>query len=204
VQVLQTNLSRSANHDVEWILRQAKRETDAIGFIPSPTVWRLHHQGRLFTLRGERELLGWLAHGRPRPRTKLYQVCVRPDVRRLLNATALCDYVARRLWIKGASFITLRCGDDLAANWFWRAVGFAQTDQTKGGLRRGRIINHYEAQIGQEGLITPPTEEIGLPTSLLTSADRPTRPQTPTPTAFVSSAAASSNRLSTTHFTRSP
>jgi len=199
-----TNLSPTGRRDVDWILAQARHETDAIGFIPAPTYWRLHHQGRLAIVHSEGELLGWCASGCPRPRTKLYQICVRPDVRRLLNATALCDYVARRLWIKGASFLTLRCGDDLAANWFWRAVGFAQTDQTKGGLRRGRIINHYEAQIGQEGLLTPPTQEIGLTTSLLTSADRPTRPQTPTPTAFVSSAAASSNRLSTTHFTRSP
>lgn len=174
-----TQLSGSGKADVLWILHEAKKETDAIGFIPSPTIWRLHHQGRLFTLRGERELLGWLAHGKPRPRTKIYQLCVREDVRRLLNATILVDHVARLLWKKGATFLTLRCGNDLSANGFWRAVGFAQTDQTKGGLRRGRLINHFEAQIGQEGLISTSTEEIGRTASIVTCPDCQRRPLAP-------------------------
>ena len=55
----------------------------------------------------------------------------------------------------GCTGIRLKCASSADSNEFWRAAGFACTRVTPGGVKRGRDINWYRAEI-QAGLWTFP------------------------------------------------
>ena len=68
---------------------------------------------------------------------KMQQICIRDDARRLQYGTALidvCKQFCEMFWRKG---FTLRCREDLAANNFWKALGF----KVYGVWKKGKI-NH--------------------------------------------------------------
>lgn len=53
--------------------------------------------------------------------------------------------------------ITLRCGSDIDANGFWKAMGFFCEGITPGGVRRMRDINCWRLDISDQ-LFTIPVE----------------------------------------------
>lgn len=145
--VLRTNDVRANPHAVDFIIQAAKRATDAIGFIPYGKYIELHRRGRLWSLEGDGEVLAFLGHGPFRQIVRIYQIWTREDVRRIWFATAIIAAINEEAKKAASTTISLRCANDLAANLFWRAVGFHQTDQVTGGRRRGRLINIYERAV---------------------------------------------------------
>jgi hypothetical protein len=52
--------------------------------------------------------------------------------------------------LSGSQEIALRCGSDIAANGFWRAMGFECIAVTQGGARRMRDINAWRLVLSEQ------------------------------------------------------
>ncbi|MGH9817725.1 MAG: hypothetical protein ACRD6I_16750 [Candidatus Acidiferrales bacterium] len=101
-------------------------DSDKIGFLTKLAYENYHAAGRIITLRRNDDLVGlclWSAN--QWRELRIIQCWVREDARLILHGRALVDWlelheaIPRRSWI-------MRCwvAEDLAANMFWRAIGF--------------------------------------------------------------------------------
>jgi len=119
------------------------RHHDQLGFLPRDTFELAARRGRLLIATENGEACGMLLVGQRNHVLRIHQTCVEEDLRRLKHAT---EMVAAALSLPGLNQvrqIKLRVADDLPANQFWRAIGCRVTHQTRGSIRRGRLINHY-------------------------------------------------------------
>jgi len=132
---------------IDYILHQAKRGTDAIGFLPTAKYWDLHHRNRLLVVSRDGQLVGFALHGPARDETKIYQAWIEESCRRVEHGRALIERI-RTIACAGRSLrIALRCADDLPACAFWDALGFTLVRKEEGGARRGRKINRFELRL---------------------------------------------------------
>lgn len=102
----------------------AKREAEALGFIPN-TVYPeaiLRNQVKFSEENGQ--LCGFMLHGPPRHEIRVYQTAVEFDLRRLDHATCAVHRLIREALEADQEKIILHCATDLQANGFWRAAGF--------------------------------------------------------------------------------
>jgi len=145
--------------DLDFICALMRTETDALGFIPRPTLYdRITRHGRyLIQTDSHGRKLGYLLHGPTMPdRTiKVYQAVVDIDHRRIQHATRLVDRLIRRARAMEATSITLRCALDLEANAFWIASGFHLEAILPGGARRNRLIATYRLQVASTAIALP-------------------------------------------------
>jgi len=156
--------------DLDYILAQMRRETDALGFIPEPTLRQRFIRRDLYQIirdgRGRRT--GYVIHGPPRSGRPLFlhQTLVELDRRRRHHAQRAIDAIARQGLAAGSTELRLRCGMDLEANAFWQAIGFHLVAIETGGNRRNRILAIYRFPLEPRQTLWPP-------------ASRPTRHQVP-------------------------
>lgn len=141
-------------NNANFIITLMKTETDALGFIPAPSIrTRWIPNGRFILQRNRHgRRVGYLLHGPPKIHRPLFvnQICVDIDDRlRKYAAAAVLELLARAR-SAGASSIRLRCAEDLDANLFWRALGFTPTHLSVGGKRRKRSIVHYKLTLEPE------------------------------------------------------
>lgn len=141
------------DHVVDWAIMEAKRGTDAIGFLPRCKYQFLHHRGRLLIVTRDGQPVGFALHGPHFLLTRVTQIWVAENARRIEHGRSLINYLIKKATGKSEA-LRLRCAEDLAANSFWTALGFAHVGQEKGGARRGRIINLYELRLPTLGQIT--------------------------------------------------
>ena len=114
---------------------------DAIGFLPWET-YQVHHVGgRVLTCRANGDLVGFLMWRFNRQReARCLQVWVRSDARMLLHGRALTDAWRRDAIVVGCSVVRLYCAEDLAANIFWRMLGFTQSSWRYGPSGRKHLL----------------------------------------------------------------
>jgi GNAT superfamily N-acetyltransferase len=129
----------------------AKKNSEAVSFLPRPKVEAYAADGRLLVAAENGEPCGFLIHGPLRGQLRIYQTCVEYDVRRRDHGLALVGELERRAVLAGCSAVRLWCADDLEAQAFWRAAGFVPAGRRAGGQRRGRVHTLWARH-----LVTPP------------------------------------------------
>ena len=126
---------------IKWLMRADK---DALGFIPAGGTQGLQYlvpNGGLQIAELNNEVVGYIAFTL-NPRRELmtiHQACV-ADGQRLGGIGRRLIQQARRKWPEAEVLAKVR--NDLAANHFWRAIGFVQVHQAAHATS-GRLINHY-------------------------------------------------------------
>lgn len=140
--------------DLTYIDSLQKKNAEELAFFPKIVFEREIDNFRILLALVNNEPAGYLYHGAFSNACKIHQACIQYDLRGQLygaelvrNFISLCDAA-------GTSAITLRCGSDIAANSFWKAMGFYCQGITQGGVRRMRDINHWRYDIHAPLFIT--------------------------------------------------
>lgn len=126
---------------IKWLMRADK---DALGFIPAAGpqgLTQLVSRGRLAVAELDHEIIGYAAYtlNFRQDRLTIHQCCVRDDARLMGVGKDLVELIRNAA---PEAEILAKVRDDLAANHFWRAIGFAQVEQLP-HKTSGNLINHY-------------------------------------------------------------
>lgn len=143
---------------IDFIANLAKKHTDALGFIPRPTLEKYIDNGQVLIARENGEPCGFLVYGAGWPRLRIYQACIQYDAQRQAHGLALVGRLIAFASARGYDAISLWCADDLPANMFWLAAGFQRLRSKPGGRRRGRQLNLWVYWLPT--LIERPTDRI--------------------------------------------
>lgn len=133
--------------DLDFILGLMRANTDALGFIPAPTVETRYVAGGRYVVqtneRGQRT--GYILHGKPTAGGVLTiaQAVVEYDWRGRGEGREAVQAVIERAQRANCRAITLRCADGLEANAVWQALGFERTCTLHIPNRRQRAIHVY-------------------------------------------------------------
>ena len=131
-----------------------KKNAEALSFYPRAVFEREQQAGRLFLAILNGEPCGYIYAGAQARDVKLHQVCIQYDARRRFYGAALVQVLEAYANEGRASTVTLRCGFDIEANEFWRALGYGVVAVHNGGIRRMRRINVWQKQL-TPGLFEP-------------------------------------------------
>ena len=121
----------------------AKKNVEALSFLPRPRLLEYAVRGQLMVETENGDPCGFLVYGLGWPYMKVYQAAVEYDARRHEHGLALVGRLIQKARQRGCHAISLWCADDLAANAFWEAAGFAFAGKRQGGTRRGRQHNRW-------------------------------------------------------------
>jgi GNAT superfamily N-acetyltransferase len=127
-----------------WIVGLMRENTDALGFIPAPTVAARYVDGERYVLQSDERghPVGYVLHGviQTGRSLSIAQHCIQYESRLRGYGEAALRALRERAERYGASAITARCAVDLAALDFWIAQGFQVRAIVPGGARRNRQI----------------------------------------------------------------
>ena len=147
-------------HDnlIAFVDQLQRKNAEALSFYPRQVFERESAKGRIFLALLNGEPCGYIYIGAPNVDVKCHQVCIQYDARRRLYGAALVAVMEQYADECRASTITLRCGFDLDANDFWRAMGYEVLAHQIGGVRRMRTINVWRKQITPALFVTEAIE----------------------------------------------
>jgi len=128
---------------VKYAVDLARRNSEALSFIPQPRLEQYAEFGQLLIESENDDPCGFLVFGNTFPILKIYQACIQYDVRRIQHGLNLLRRLINYAEHYGFTAISLHCADDLEANQFWQAAGFQFAGQRLGGQRRGRMHNRW-------------------------------------------------------------
>ena len=120
------------------------KEKHALGFLPFTALRQAIELGRVLLCFENDEPAGYAIHGVPKAESKIYQVVVCDDVRRIEHGTALVEAITARANAADSEILSLHCAEDLDANSFWKALGFTQTGKRCRRKDGKRLQNRYE------------------------------------------------------------
>lgn len=130
--------------DMTYIDFLQKKNAEDLSFYPLSVLEREVGHQRVVLAEVNQTPAGYLYHGSLSSATlRIHQACIQYDLRGYLYGAALVRWLADLGQVSGAQEIALRCGSDIAANGFWRAMGFECIAVTQGGARRMRDINAW-------------------------------------------------------------
>ena len=107
-------------------------EAYKVGWIPLAAYYGATLQKRLIVCYNNDDKVGYCLWQHSFGDIACYQIWVRPDARLILHGRAIVDRLNRIGYERNARLVRLWCGEDLAANTFWAALGF-----TNEGWRHG-------------------------------------------------------------------
>jgi hypothetical protein len=132
---------------IDFIDGLQRKNAEQLSFYPRQVFEREQSAGRLFLALLNGEPCGYIyagAHGRD---VKRHQVCIQYDARRRFYGACLVQVLEAYANDGKASTVTLRCGFDIEANDFWKALGYGVVAVHNGGIRRMRRINVWQKQL---------------------------------------------------------
>jgi hypothetical protein len=136
------------------------KNAESLSFYPMQVFEREYAKQRLFLGILNKQPCGYLYVGAKGGDVKCHQVCIQYDLRNRLYGAMLV--AAMENYAYNAYTITLRCGFDLDANDFWRALGYTCINVVPGGMRRNRQINVWRKVVTKEVIdIVPVEPQIG-------------------------------------------
>jgi hypothetical protein len=138
--------------DLIFIDYLQKKNAEDLSFYPNVVLEREVDNQRILLALVNNEHAGYLYHGSIRldyP-LKIHQACIEYDLRGNWYGAGLCSELEKIAYIGGSKTISLRCGSDIAANNFWKNMGFDCVAITPGGVRRMRDINVWQKLLGQD------------------------------------------------------
>jgi hypothetical protein len=151
--------------DLVYIDHLQKKNAEDLSFYPKVVFEREIENQRILLALVNNQHAGYLYHGSIKLDCplKIHQACIEYDLRGNWYGSALSKRLEDLGAIGGSKCISLRCGSDIAANRFWKLMGFDCVDIVPGGVRRMRDINVWYKQMsfdlfGFEG-IEPSTKQ---------------------------------------------
>ena len=110
-------------------------DTNAVGWLPTSVFDGREKTNEITAVYRDGDLVGWLLRGESYARKvmKIYQIWVRPDARILEHGRALIEQLSQIATTARCPTLEAWVAEDLAANYFWNAIGF-----TRGVWRWGR------------------------------------------------------------------
>ena len=139
---------------IEFVDGLQRKNAECLSFYPRQVFEREQRAGRLFLGLLNGQPCGYIYAGAQGRDVKLHQVCIQYDARRRLYGGGLVQVMEAYANEGRASTVTLRCGFDIEANEFWRALGYGTVAVHDGGIRRMRRINVWQKQL-MPGLFEP-------------------------------------------------
>lgn len=135
--------------DIAFIDHLQKRNAEELAFYPKTVFERELNSQRIILALVNNQPAGYLYHGAMQGDKvcKIHQACIEYDLRGQWYGAGLVRSLEDTLNIVGAYGISLRCGSDIAANSFWRRMGFSCVSVTAGGVRRMRDINSWVKEL---------------------------------------------------------
>jgi GNAT superfamily N-acetyltransferase len=130
--------------DLSYIDSLQRKNAEELSFYPKTVFEREIDNHRVLLARINGEPAGYLYHGALGEICRIHQACIQYDARGNLYGAALVNWLSAMCKAAGVHSISLRCGSDIEANKFWRAMGFDCIGVTKGGARRMRDINNWQ------------------------------------------------------------
>lgn len=130
-----------------------------IGWLPTAAYVGAHEQGRIVACYNNQDLVGYILWGANNGIIRCFIVWVRRDARLILHGRALVDAIRGIGRSKRCSRIELWCAVDLAANYFWAALGFAKVCWRWGRAKRGRRHWLWRMPINDELRLRDPIEQ---------------------------------------------
>jgi len=133
--------------DLIYIDYLQRKNAEELAFYPKIVFEREISNQRIVLAEFNGEPCGYLYHGAFSNVCCVHQACIQYDLRGQLYGATLVQHLVALCKAAHTSAITLRCGSDIAANNFWRAMGFDCEAVTQGGVRRMRDINHWRLNL---------------------------------------------------------
>lgn len=141
VAALNIDVNPAVIADLKFIDHLQRRNAEELAFYPAAVFEREIENGRILLARVNGEPAGYLYHGALGSNCKIHQACIEYDLRGQLYGASLMRFFLGIAYAADCSSVSLRCGSDIAANGFWRAMGFYCEAIRPGGVRRMRDIN---------------------------------------------------------------
>ena len=129
--------------DLSFIDYLQRLNAEELSFYPKTVFEREVDNKRILLALVNNVHAGYLYHGSFRQTLKIHQACIEYDLRGQAYGSQLIRNLLGSAELMGVSSVTLRCGSDIAANGFWKAMGFYCQAVTPGGVRRMRDINNW-------------------------------------------------------------
>jgi len=133
-----------------------RANADDLAFYPLTTLARALEDGHVIGCDDNGEPAGYLWFGAVRGGydVVIYQAAVDYDSRRRHLGYGMVRSLLDLARAGGATGIKLKCASSAESNEFWRGIGFVCSSVKPGGIKRGRDINVWRAEIAV-GLWTP-------------------------------------------------
>lgn len=110
----------------------------AIGWLPRQAYDQAHQQNRMISCTNNDDLVGFAVFGCSHSDLRIYQIWVRRDARMLIHGRSIIDHLNDKAWPTNLTRLGLWCAIDLAANLFWKALGFINTNWRWGKAKKAR------------------------------------------------------------------
>lgn len=124
-----------------------KKNAESLSFYPKQVFEREKEKGRLFLGMLNGQPCGYIYVGAQGNAVKCHQVCIQYDARLQMYGAALVSALEEYASDGNATAVSLRCGFDIDANKFWKALGYEVVAIVDGGVRRMRKINIWRKQL---------------------------------------------------------
>lgn len=122
----------------------AKKNSHAVGFLPYQAYQSALEAKRVLLLIENDEPAGYLIHGPEITHSKIYQVVIHEQLRRIEHGRQLVDSLREHLQQFEVHTLSLHCAEDLDANRFWNAIGFHQIGRRIKDSTGRRWQNQYQ------------------------------------------------------------
>ena len=149
---MQLDIKYASKDDLTYIDFLQKKNAEDLSFYPKIVFEREIENQRILLALVNNAHAGYLYHGSIRLDLplKIHQACIEYDLRGNWYGAGLCKRLEDLGSIGGAKTIALRCGSDIAANNFWKNMGFECVQVTQGGVRRMRDINVWQKLLSHD------------------------------------------------------
>ena len=144
----------AVERDLVYIDHLQRKNAEDLAFYPKQVFEREILNHRILLARVNGEHAGYIYHGSLGHQVKIHQACIEYDLRGQLYGAALIRHLIDLASASNALSISLRCGSDIAANGFWKAMGFYCQGVTAGGIRRMRDINNWRYDLQPQLFVT--------------------------------------------------
>lgn len=120
------------------IKRIATNNKEALGFLSSAKVKDAIYRHNLLTIRDDNKVLGFVIyrHRKRDQQTTLYDICVDKEWRKQGLGRQLIEALKTECQNQHRSFVQLKCPVDLAANSFYKHLGFRHLGIEQGKIRQ--------------------------------------------------------------------
>jgi hypothetical protein len=133
--------------DIGYIDALQKKDAESLAFYPRSALEREIRKQRVMLCGLHHDPCGYLWHGAFGEKCSVHQAFIQYDARGQLYGAHMVGAFVALCNAANVQEIALRCGSDINANGFWRAMGFDCIGVSPGGARRMRDINHWRLNL---------------------------------------------------------